>query len=494
VTIREDSEFFPLTTGDLTTVPDDYIRDVAYSKRFLERWTMDPSFQAAFEADPEAAIASLGLQLTSAQVIPLIDDEAAAELSKAIDEGNTDAYPVSVLRYRHFIQEKYDHRRLTRENGTPEDPRLAAWRQRQVNRSVGELGVSRADAIVHGPAALELSQGCTVGCWFCGVAAPKFDSWLPYTDENGELWRGVLRVLYNTIGRAAQRAFLYWATDPLDNRDYERYLVDFYRVLGRCPQTTTAQPQKDIERTRGLLKLAYSLDSCIDRFSIISLNSLNKVHESLSPQEMLRVECVPQNREASARHPKARVGRALKFAAKREKELVNEEASSTIACVSGFLFNMVERSVKLISPCNVSERWPLGYWVVDQARFDSPEQLAEALERMIAENCRVNLRADDTVRLRPDLKVTVDGNQLVFKSLGLTTTYRTPAAAAFTAQVTDGTKKVHEVAGALQASDGLAFTDTVAILNSMFRYGLFDEEPRPAGDDVHRLLPVLSAR
>ncbi len=326
------------------------------------------------------------------------------------------------------------------------------------------------------------------------VAAPKFDSWLPYTDENGELWRGVLRVLYNTIGRAAQRAFLYWATDPLDNRDYERYLVDFYRVLGRCPQTTTAQPQKDIERTRGLLKLAYSLDSCIDRFSIISLNSLNKVHESLSPQEMLRVECVPQNREASARHPKARVGRALKFAAKREKELVNEEASSTIACVSGFLFNMVERSVKLISPCNVSERWPLGYWVVDQARFDSPEQLAEALERMIAENCRVNLRADDTVRLRPDLKVTVDGNQLVFKSLGLTTTYRTPAAAAFTAQVTDGTKKVHEVAGALQASDGLAFTDTVAILNSMFRYGLFDEEPRPAGDDVHRLLPVLSAR
>lgn len=491
--IKEEYEFFSLTTGDLTAVPDDYIRDVAQTKRFLERWTMDSSFKAAFEHDPAAALASIKLQLTPDQLTPLIDDEAAKEFSKAYAAGNTDGYPVSLSRYRKFTQEKYSHRGLTRRRGKPDDKRLAAWRQRQINRSVGELG-GRSDAIVHGPAAIELSQGCTVGCWFCGVAAPKFDSWWPYTDENAELWRGVLRTLHQTIGGAAQQAFLYWATDPLDNRDYERFLVDFHRILGHCPQTTTAQAQKDIERTRRLLRLAYSLDSYIDRFSVIALNSLNIIHDSLSPEEMLRVECVPQTREASDRHPKARVGRALKFADKRGKELVSEEASSTIACVSGFLFNMIERSVKLITPCNVTERWPLGYWVLDQGRFDSPEQLAEELERMIAANCRVSLRADDTVRLRSDLKVTADGTQLIFKSLGLTTTFDMPAAARFAALVTEGTRPVHEVTAVLQAGEGVPITQTVGILNSMFDLGLFDEEPRQADDGARKHLPVLSAR
>ena len=45
----------------------------------------------------------------------------------------------------------------------------------------------------------------------------------------------------------------------------------------------------------------------------------------------------------------------------------------TIACVSGFLFNMVERNVRLISPCNASERWPLGYRIYDEGTFTDGE-------------------------------------------------------------------------------------------------------------------------
>jgi hypothetical protein len=117
-----------------------------------------------------------------------------------------------------------------------------------------------------------------VGCWFCGVAAPKFDSTLKYTAQNGQLWRECLGVLAEVYGISARSAFLYWATDPLDNPDYEHFLTDFYDVFGVCPQTTTAQGQKDIERTRRVIQLAHSLGSPVDRFSIIALNSLYRVH------------------------------------------------------------------------------------------------------------------------------------------------------------------------------------------------------------------------
>jgi radical SAM family RiPP maturation amino acid epimerase len=483
--------------GDLSNVPADHIRDVAHTKRLLERWTMDPRFQDAFADDPIAAIASLGLQLTPEQVTPLIDADEAIELNSALAAGKADHYPLSVLRYRAFCSEKRIHRGESRRRGESSDKRLAAWRQRQINRCLGELGAGRADAIVHGPGAFELSTGCTVGCWFCGVAAPKFDHWLPYTPENAELWRGALTVTKEVVGTSIQEAFLYWATDPLDNPDYEKFLVDFHAILGRCPQTTTALGQKDLDRTRDLLRLAHSLGSYIDRFSIIALNSLNKIHDALTPEEMLRVECVPQNKEAGPRYLKSNAGRARRFAVKKGNELVPEEMSSTIACVSGFLFNMVERTVKLITPCNASQRWPLGYWVVDQGTFDSAGQLRAELERIISAHCRIHLGVDDVVRLRPDLAVDADADQLKVKSLGSTMTFSTLADAGELARLlTAGTLTVHDITTARFTSAGVDRAETVALLDSMFARGLFDEEPEPpAASGVAAPRPLtLSAR
>ncbi len=53
-------------------------------KRFLERWTMDPKYQEAFASDPEAALTDLGIDLTPAEVIPLVDREAALEATRLV--------------------------------------------------------------------------------------------------------------------------------------------------------------------------------------------------------------------------------------------------------------------------------------------------------------------------------------------------------------------------------------------------------------------------
>ena len=65
---RQSASYYRLL-GDLSEVPAEYIRDVSHMKRFLERWTMDPKYQAAFASDPEAALTDLGIDLTPAEVI-----------------------------------------------------------------------------------------------------------------------------------------------------------------------------------------------------------------------------------------------------------------------------------------------------------------------------------------------------------------------------------------------------------------------------------------
>jgi radical SAM family RiPP maturation amino acid epimerase len=489
----QSASFYSLL-GDLSEVPPDYIRDVAHLKRFLERWTMDPKYQEAFAADAQAALTALGLALTPADVIPLIDPEQAAAATRLIRAGRRDEVPASVLRYRYFIHEKIQHRRALREQTVPADPRLRAWRERMISRCTGELGADRSDAIVHAPVAFELSQGCTVGCWFCGVAAPRFEHNWPYTPEHATLWRESLAVLAEVFGPSAKHGFLYWATDPLDNPDYEHYLADFYDVLGKCPQTTTAQGQKDIERTRRILTLAHSMGSAVDRFSIIALNSLNRIHAGFTPEELLRVECVPQNKEAAeaGRYLKSNAGRARKFASKRGGELVSDDASSTIACVSGFLFNMLNRSVKLISPCNAGERWPLGYWVIAEGTFNSAAELRDLLQSMIDEHIRDSLSVLDVIRLRPDVRLVVDHDKLRVISAGLGLAFDQPQPAELAALLAAGTNTAEQIAVRRRASVAIPPAQTLAVLDRLFVRGFLDEEPpAPAGRDG--LLPLEAA-
>jgi radical SAM family RiPP maturation amino acid epimerase len=494
---KQPVEIYPLL-GDLSDVPEYYIRSVAHMKRFLERWTMDPKYQEAYASDPMAALADLGIDLTPEDVTPLIDPDEASRVTELIMAGRRDECPPVVLRYRHFIHEKLVHRGRLRSETVPADPRMRAWRDRMIQRCVGSLGQERADAIVHAPAAFELSKGCTVGCWFCGVAAPRFEYTWPHSEENAQLWKDSLAVVAEVFGPSIKHGFLYWATDPLDNPDYEHFLADFHEVLGVCPQTTTAQAQKDIERTRRTLAAARSMDSAIDRFSIIALNSLYRVHEGFTAEELLRVELVPQNKESAtgrSRSLKSNAGRARKFARKRGAELVNEGESSTIACVSGFLFNMLDRSVKLITPCNASDRWPLGYWVLAEGTFDSADELRDLLTSMIDEKIRESLSVLDTVRIKPDAQIVVDEDgrlRVIAPGMGLDFGQQ-PRAMELAGVLAAGTNTVEQVALYRKHAAGIPPVQTLAILDRLFINGFFDEEPPQPAKPADELLQLTAA-
>lgn len=458
----------------------EYVQQIGEVKRLLEKFTGDTQFREAFLKNPSEVARGHNIQIDPEEIRLLWDHDAAIA-----HDSQVDATPLSVQRYRAFIREKKQHRAQSQTTlCASNDPRFKAWRDRQVQRGYSQLGKGNGEAIVHAPMSLELSKGCSVGCWFCGVAAPKLSDIFFYTPENARLWQETLAVLNDVVGPAAAHGFCYWASDPLDNPDYEKFLVDFHRILGRFPQTTTAQPMKNPQRTRDLLKLSADKGGFIDRFSIISLNLLKQVHEEFSAEELTFVELITQNKEAHniGKHV---AGRARDFyrkqAEKKQETQPNDAVSGTIACVSGFLFNMVDRSVKLISPCNASERWPLGYYVFQEGTFHDGESLQGLLMDMINNHMTTSVRHNQTVAFRRDLKYEELDNGFRLSSVFLHHNFNNVSdhLRELVQGIYAGDKTAGELALMMERNHDVALEETFYNLNSFLQKGFLDEEPEP---------------
>jgi len=381
------------------------MRTLAQVKRLLERYQGDCEFRAKLTHDLdnlEGVARPYGIDIDPGQALPLFSPDHQRFRSA---EGE-DRWPLAKL-WDDYLRDLQKICEISQEAGgcAEANPRFHGWRQRQMQRCASELGPV-ARHITHPVLAFELSAGCSVGCWFCGVSAERFEGNFLYTPENARLWHGMLKEAADLFGPAVQQGFCYWATDPSDNPDYPKFLEDYYRVTGNLPQTTTAAPLKDLAWTRWIMRLFDKYRCVPNRFSILTLRILNQVHATFTPVELMGVELVLHNREAL--QSKATAGRARERAGRptQPRHDCSDAAQteySTIACVSGFLVNTVRRTVQLIAPTRSSDRWPLGYRIFGERHFATPREFRAALEDLIAVHMPENLTGSEMIGFRDDL-------------------------------------------------------------------------------------------
>jgi radical SAM family RiPP maturation amino acid epimerase len=447
---------------------------ISQIKRFFERWQADPDFRQQILANPNQAVIHYNLNLDSEEIRSLSN--------QLLNRKQCEAKPSlpCVGNYQQFVNDQlkwcYELKQIA---DSPREPRFKAWRERQIARTISELNEQNYSTI-HAPMCFELSKGCSVGCWFCGVSAPRLGDIFTYNQENAKLWRKVLELMKEILGLTAGAGFCYCATDPLDNPDYERFCSDFHAILGVFPQTTTAQPLKSPARTRSLLKLSLEKGCLLNRFSIVSLKMLEQLYKEFTPEELTFVRLVLQNPETGI--PKSNSGRAREYnkrKAEKNQEPFDDAFAGSTACVSGFLFNMVERSVKLISPCNADDHWPNGYRVYEQANFTNVDDLKTLLLGMIHRHMPLTVRPDDRISFRRDLKYEnlADGFQVStrFKTHKFRNNFYMKQLGEV---IHKGDKTAEEIASLFNIY-GISSISIFQSLNLMFKNGILDDELEP---------------
>ena len=390
-----------------------------HAKRFGEKWMSDKLFRDAFKRDPYNTLAQYQIKLKQREVDLVIQGK-----------------PSSIL--EHLEQIRLQKERLTYQfygqDCAPNDEVWLAWRQRQISRQVFDLGPQHALSNIHSSLAIELNKGCSVGCWFCALSPDKNSIPMLYESGGDARFAALIHAMRDQLGPAVKSGFLYWGTEPMDNPDYERYCLDFFSITGIFPPTTTAIPHKDPDRTRRFLKLAEKHNAWITRFSVASVSIMNLVHSLFTPEELAIAECLPLNVDSSMaygvagryrdylkKHPEMLQAQQKKLETapfyKELKDHLNEEthAHGSIACVTGFLVNIVDQSIALIAPTHADEEHPLGYITFAKETFSSNREIFNAINKVLTNGRILHLRDNDMCAFPTYIIAIQEGSDIVFQ-------------------------------------------------------------------------------
>ena len=465
-------------------------------KRGVERWHGDFAFRDAYAKDRAAALAASGLAAIDPDDLDIL---VVGEKATMATQGEI-PLPEVCAEYRRFIKVKQKHAKQVRD-ATPSSDRYRLWRQRMINSGVFSQGVAKFEKVVHAPFAIELCKGCTVNCWFCGVDAEEYDGYVAFDAETEELWRGILQAFKKNMGRDfAQNGFCYWATEPFDNPDYEKFIDAFHDELGYLPQTTTAIAMRDPERTRRLLEFTKTRNSFVQRFSVTTKKDFDGIHEYFDPEELLLVELIPQfENRASA---KATAGRTRKLvmdridAGKKVPFEYDLESTGSIACVSGFLVNVPERYIRLITPCRATDQWPLGYRIIAETTFESAEDIDAFVADCIENRMPQSLEAEDPIGfLHPESTTVemVDRSTLDIAGGGLRITMKgVDGAEDFAERLRNGAETLERFVDE-RVEAGFDATETLLVLNRIFRTGVL-RDPDDWDQVRDRAVPLSIAK
>lgn len=455
------------------------LRELAHIKRFLERYTGDHQFRTQILSGLlplSHAAKECGCELNVDSLRPVFHPSFAqfrkdASLSEWPLTFKWDAH----MRAKHKLM--HSLRRAGNTKGF--SPEFDFWRQRNIERCQFELGPS-GKGIVHPAIAFELSSGCSVGCWFCGISAQKFGGHFSLANGGRQEWRDVLMAAKSVLGDSMMSGFCYWATDPLDNPDYLGFLEEYDEIIGLVPQTTTAIPLRNIELTRSVLQMWEQKRGIINRFSVLSTNVLRRIHETFSPEELLGVEMVLQNKKASgmvkfsAGRASAKKAAGPEIIASTELDAKRDEesfADGTIACVTGYLVNIVEKTVRLVSPTMPSKAWPDGFIVYASGRYESPAELASVMKNMVKTHMQLSLKSDLPIRLSEGVQYSTEGETPAICSRWLKLENKDINAieALARSEVTTPLEIVQRTSNPVK---------TVALIEQLWKSGLIEQEAR----------------
>ena len=378
---------------------------LAEIKRFKERWDGDKLFRDLLHNDPSATISEYGFNINPSTVEYIWNNSLDYETyfnTRDQESESINQMLKELVDLLHAEEQPIAAHEAIMDQGIS-NSRFKHWRSRQKNRLISQTvrGLSKDSG--HFLAAFELSKGCSGGCWFCSLSAERLESVYLHNPDTQKEWKFILEELKTLLGPALHTSFCYWATDPLDNPDYESFALDFKDILGSFPSTTTALATRDVTRTRDLLGLTRS-ENGSTRFSVTSKAKLDEIHKAFTSTELLHTELVLQM-DGAIYEGKSNAGRA------RERALVNSKRASVVdddqspSCVSGFLFNMVEKTITLISPCLPCDLWPNGHRTHAEHTFNDYKDVPAIIEEMINKHMPEGLNRSMPINLRSDIKI-----------------------------------------------------------------------------------------
>ena len=372
--------------------------EYAECKRLMEWYCADPEFRENAVDGIRKHLSENGIALEPEMVLEGIQLILAGRCATEDGERNP------------LAREKAERDRLVSEHlqmrMSPEQyAARPVWHYTEVVRSrcrMENREVRRHGNIYYFPLAFEVSSGCKVQCPFCGFRAKPWSENYAYTEVHRALWREILLISKEVIGNVAGEAPCYFATEPMDNPDYEQFLGDMREIFGHVPQTTSAAAQRDPRRTRQFLQFLGEeelRERGTYRISVTSLAHFQQIMRTFTPEELEYVELLANNPESVNRYSCS--GRAAanqehlyenrgqeskgREGQNRERQITGRQICEekflrySIDCVAGVRVNLVEGTMTFLEPELPDEMYPLGYRVREIVTFSDAESYRTGL-------------------------------------------------------------------------------------------------------------------
>lgn len=369
-------------------------QEYAYFKRCLDDYTVDPKRRLEIDEDPKMASIK----------------EAIEYITFGIGDEQLKTSNPYLRSYIKLYQQITDRVRQGNSEKAYTNLSLAHYEQIVRNRCRMENQQLRLHPnISYFPICMELTEGCSVQCDFCGLSAKRYAGSFELTPENEALFREILEITKRVVGPVTAASPFYLATEPLDNRDYEKYLEICMEIFGGIPQMTTAIAEVYPDRIRRIMEIAgperIRLNAAL-RFSIRNLKQYQRLREIYSMQEMAYIEVLANNPESVNRI--SDTGRARR----NQKIADKKRLSYSICCVSGVRVNLVRKSLEYIEPCIPSAKYPEGIRCLSKEHFDTGEEFEEKLRMLYETYALSELPVDRTIIANPNIKIRRDGHYI----------------------------------------------------------------------------------